>query len=203
MSVKEFKKNRKLAATKGQSNEYDKAGIDPFSRPPAGYSLTQSPNKWAWERPPTHTTVEEAFENLRSRMLAPAERFDLIRLMDAGVPIETLVRTITFGAFTEGLVSPDVAEMVNLPLATHLILEARRVGVTPRVDNNIKVDVTSDKEITNLMKSLNPEKYLSLFDKDAPQEEALEDMPEDSKSKMEGFMASVKEETKQQENADG
>ena len=204
MSLMESKKNRRRQERTRQSTEYEEAGIDPFSRPPPGYGLTQSPNKWPWERPPTHTTVEEAFEDLKKRMLEPAERFDLVRLMDAGVPIETLVRTITFGAFTEGLMSPDVAEMVNIPLGAHLIVEARRAGITPKVDNNIKVEVTSDKDITNLMKSLNPEKYLAMVNGDASQEAPPESAPpENSKSKMEGFMASVEKEAKQQENADG
>ena len=136
MSVK---KQQRLAKARIQADNYDNVGGDPFSRSPAGYGLTQTPGKWPWDNPPEIVDVDDAFEDIKERMMVPAQRYDLLRLIDAGIPIETLVRTATFGAFTQGLITPDVAEMLNAPLSAHLLVEADRAGITPKFNNNVKI----------------------------------------------------------------
>jgi len=206
MSTKQYARNQKDAGTRQQASNYDESGIDPFSRAPAGYSLTQSPGKWPWESPPTHVSVDDAFEDIKNRMMAPEERYDLLRLIDAGVAIETLVRTATFGAFTQGIITPDVAEMLNVPLAAHLLVEADRAGITPKFSNNVKLDVLPDKEISNIMRSLNPKRYMQYAEGKAfPKTE--EGIPAENekpaKESMKGFMAPAKKDATQQENTDG
>lgn len=202
MSMKEYNRNQKRAVTRKQSDDYDKSGIDPFSRAPAGYGLTQSPGKWPWDNPPEIVDVDDAFENIKERMMVPEQRYDLLRLMDAGIAIETLVRTATFGAFTQGLITPDVAEMLNIPLSAHLLVEADRAGITPKFNNNVKLDVLPDKEIADIMRSLNPERFMEYVEGKA--NPSAEEAPaEPTKETMKGFMASMKEDVAQQENTDG
>lgn len=141
------------------SKSYESKGVDPFSRAPAGYSLTQTPNKWPWEKPPQHADLTDAFADIRKRLLDPEIRTDLLRLIDAGVPIESITRTITFGAFIKGTVSPDLAELLNIPISVHLTLDARRAGITPKFSNNIKNDSIPQHKIFDVMKELNPERY--------------------------------------------
>ena len=52
--------------SKAVSAEYDKKKRDLFSRPPAGYSLTQEPNKWPWDKPPQYTKIEDAYKSIRA-----------------------------------------------------------------------------------------------------------------------------------------
>ena len=137
------------------AKQYEDVGIDPFSAPPAGYSLTQPEGKWPWESSPTYVTVDEAYEAILSRIKVPEERMDLLNLMDAGVPIETLVRTITFTAFSKGLMTPDVAEIVNVPLSVYLLIEAQKAGITPRFNNNTKRESIPYDDILNIMSELN------------------------------------------------
>ena len=181
-------KSRQLAES------YENEGIDPFSRAPAGYSLTGTPNKWPWEKPPKFVDVEEAFDNIRGRMMKGEERFDLLRLMDSGIPIETLVRTAVFGAFTRGLVTPDVAEMLVPPLSVHLLIDARRSGISPKFNNNVKLDILPQEKIFDIMKELNPERYEEYLSGKALQEPNEEKQGESSdvRSKMKGFMLANK-----------
>ena len=69
MSMKEYNKNQRRASTRQQADNYDKSGIDPFSRAPAGYGLTQAPGKWPWDNPPEIVDVDDAFENIKKRMM--------------------------------------------------------------------------------------------------------------------------------------
>ncbi len=142
------------------AKQYEDIGIDPFSAPPAGYSLTQPEGKWPWEASPTYVTVDEAYEAILSRIKVPEERMDLLNLMDAGIPIETLVRTITFTAFSKGLMTPDVAEMVNVPLSVYLLVEAQKAGITPRFNNTTRRESIPYDDILNIMSELNPDRYM-------------------------------------------
>jgi len=189
MSVK---KQQRLAKARKQADNYDNVGTDPFSRAPAGYGLTQTPGKWPWDNPPTHVDLEDAFEDIKKRMLVPETRFDLLRLIDAGVPIETLVRTATFGAFTKGLITPDVAELLNVPLSAHLLVEARNAGLTPRFNNNVKLDVLPQDDVLEIMRRLNPKRYDEYLNGTAfKNQEGEQSNKEQPKKEMSGFMSAM------------
>tara|TARA_R110002020_G_scaffold454344_1_gene669733 strand:+ start:1743 stop:2297 length:555 start_codon:yes stop_codon:yes gene_type:complete len=169
--------------------KYEKAGIDPFSAPPAGYSLTQVEGKWPWEKPPTYTSVDEAYEAIIAKMKSPEERMDILNLMEAGLPIETIVRTITFTAFTKGLISPDLAELVTVPLSFNLLLEARKAGITPKFNNNPTRESIPFENILELMSELNPkrfEEYLSETEEEKPEQ------PLDADTSKTSFMNDMK-----------
>ena len=122
------------------SQIYDEKNIDLFSRPPAGYSLTQTPEKW----------------------LKPSALYDTLNLLDAGISVETIVRSITFAAFTKGLINPDVAELLLPPLGLLLTLEARKAGISATVRSNITPTTIPENEILDIMKDLRPEKYYTM-----------------------------------------
>jgi len=203
MSAKQHKKQQKLVKARKQADNYDELGIDPFSRAPAGYGLTQTPGKWPWDNPPTHVVLEDAYDDMKKRMMVPETRYDLIRLMDAGVAIETLVRTMTFGAFTEGLVTPDVAELLNIPLSTFLLIEARRAGLTPKFNNNVKLDVLPDEQIFDIMRDLNPKRYNEYLNGTAFPKEEEEGSKEQPKKEMGGFMSAMTSSKQEQEAVNG
>lgn len=166
--------------SKAVSAEYDKKKLDLFSRPPAGYSLTQEPNKWPWDRPPQYTKIEDAYKSIRTKMLEPSALYDILNLLDAGISVETIIRSVTFGAFTQGIVNPDLAELLLPPLCIMLTLEASKAGISPTVRSNIKIDTIPEETILDIMKDLRPEKYYELLEmaekgssKDAVEEEVL------------------------------
>jgi|TARA_R100000030_G_scaffold18421_2_gene12745 hypothetical protein len=145
-----------------KKENYDRDKIDPFSVPPAGYGLTTAPGKWAWEQPPEHVNVEDAFEEIKAKMMIPANRMTMIQLVDAGVPIETLTRTITFTGFTQGKFTPDVAELLNPVVAGFIAIQADKAGITPRMLNNPPETSIDDDVVFDIMKELNPVKYRKL-----------------------------------------
>ena len=165
-------------ATKKQTRlreQYDKEGIDPFSAPPAGYSLTSPPGKWAWEQPPQHVDVEEAFDEIKSKMMVPENRMTMVQLMDAGIPIETLARTITFTGFTQGKFTPDVAELLNPLVSIYMAIQADKAGITPRMLNNPPESAIDIETVSTIMKDLNPDRYIELLNKSTKEEEAMEE----------------------------
>ena len=165
-------------ATKKQTRlreQYDSAGIDPFSMPPAGHSLTTPPGKWAWEQPPQHVDLEEAYDEIKSKMMIPENRITMLQLMDAGIPIETLVRTITFTGFTQGKFTPDVAELLNPLVGIYMAIQADKAGITPRMLNNPPESAIDIETVSTIMKDLNPDRYLQLLNKPTEEEEMVEE----------------------------
>ena len=157
-----------------KQENYDRDKIDPFSAPPAGYALTTAPGKWAWEQPPQHVDVEDAFEEIKAKMMIPANRMTMIQLVDAGVPIETLTRTITFTGFTQGKFTPDVAELLNPVVAGFIAIQADKAGITPRMLNNPPKTSIDDDTVFEIMKDLNPERYVQLATQSVEEEEQEE-----------------------------
>ena len=75
---------------------------DPFDAPIPGQSLTDEPGNYPWEHAPQFTDVDEVIGNLYDSLTKPNIARQLIAMLDAGVPVEAIVRVITFGGFMEG-----------------------------------------------------------------------------------------------------
>lgn len=109
--------------------------IDRFNAPPPGHSLTSEPQKWAWEKPAEYSSPEEAMEWVVSRIEQPEVEENFLRLMLSGVPIEAMTNTITFTGFTEGYWSPDMSEILKMPIAMHFIGLALENGIPATIFN--------------------------------------------------------------------
>lgn len=103
--------------------------INPFDAPVPGQSLTDTPGNYPWEHPPKHTNPEELLENLWERITTPQALEEMIAMMDAGVPVEAIVRVITFAGFTEGEFSPDVGFLIIEPLMEMVTAIGVRAGI--------------------------------------------------------------------------
>jgi len=151
---------------KGNPELISKINTDPFDMPVPGQSLTGEPQKWPWENPTQFTDVDEALMHVVEKVRgdeASQKAFDqVIRL---GMPLESIVNTITFGGFIEGLWTVDIAELLKPPLMAFLMLYANEKEL-PFVafNNNEKPDKTfvDDMSINELMattKEMNPTHY--------------------------------------------
>ena len=148
---------------KGNPELISKINTDPFDMPVPGQSLTGEPQKWPWENPTQFTDVDEALIHVVEKVRgdeASQKAFDqVIRL---GMPLESIVNTITFGGFIEGLWTVDIAELLKPPLMAFLMLYANEKEL-PFVafNNNEKPDKTfvDDMSMNELMattKEMNP-----------------------------------------------
>ena len=109
--------------------------IDRFNAPPPGHSLTGEPQKWAWEKPAEYSDPEEAMEWVVSRIEQPEVEENFLRLLLSGVPIEAMTNTITFTGFTEGYWSPDMSEILKMPIAMHFMGLALENGIPATIFN--------------------------------------------------------------------
>jgi hypothetical protein len=144
-----------LNSTTGIKDE----GIDPFDAPTPGASLTDEPGKWAWEQPPKLLIPSEAINFILMRLADDDNFNNLMGLMYGGVTIESITKVLTFNAFSEGLITPDIAEMINPYIFFHIMAIARKTGIKARLLND---PAKSIADVPDIMKDLRPDEYKKL-----------------------------------------
>ena len=134
---------------------------DRFNAPPPGHSLTSEPQKWAWEKPAEYSNPEEAMEWVVGRIEQPEVEENFLRLMLGGVPIEAITNTITFTGFTEGYWSPDMSEILKMPIAMHFI------GLA--LENNIPATIfNKDPNLAKEEGRIPEEKVMAIMEQNRP-----------------------------------
>ena len=139
---------------------------DKLDVPIPGQSFTDEPGKWAWERPARYNTEEDCFLHVVDQIEKDEQsRDEMLKLMMAGIPLEQIVNTISFGGFTEGQWSVDLAELIKFPVLMHLANMAVEENIPVKVfsDNTVKrkeqgEGMDSDTLLT-LMRQNNPEAF--------------------------------------------
>jgi len=111
---------------------------DPFSKAPPGYSLTQAPGKWPWEKPPQFTDADDAIEFILSKVETTEGQNKYLKLMVSGISIEEIVNSISVAGFQQGYFNPDVAELIKMPMAIYFMDMAEQ--------NDIYVNVFATKD---------------------------------------------------------
>ena len=165
--------------------------IDRFNAPPPGHSLTSEPQKWAWEKPAEYTVPEEAMAWVVSRVEQPEVEENFLRLMLSGVPIEAITNTITFTGFTEGYWSPDMSELLKMPIAMHFIGLALENGIPATIFNKDpelakEEGMISEEKVMSIMEENRPDMYEKIMyatdllleeDEEMPEEQGAEAPP--------------------------
>lgn len=100
-----------------------------LSGPIPGQSLTHAPKAMAWEQPPQFTKLSQAMNWLMDQMTNGQYMKQLLHLMDAGMPIEAITRTILFSGFTQGKWTPDLGMLMYKPVMMALMAIAKRAGI--------------------------------------------------------------------------
>tara|TARA_R100000808_G_C2116289_1_gene128811 strand:+ start:280 stop:906 length:627 start_codon:yes stop_codon:yes gene_type:complete len=135
--------------------------VDRFNAPPPGHSLTSEPQKWAWEKPAEYSSPEEAMEWVVSRIEQPEVEENFLRLMLSGVPIEAMTNTITFTGFTEGYWSPDMSEILKMPIAMHFMGLALENSIPATIFNK-------DPELAKEEGMIPEEKVMAIMEENRP-----------------------------------
>ena len=122
--------------------------FDPFSAPIPGQSLTDEPGNYPWEHAPKNTDPETIVNDLFMRMTQPEA---LLVMLDAGVPVEAIVRVMVFTGFAEGEFNPDVGFIIIEPLMEAVATIGLRAGV-----KNLKLSIsdTGNKDFRKTMSEL-------------------------------------------------
>jgi|DEB0MinimDraft_6_1074348.scaffolds.fasta_scaffold03171_5 hypothetical protein len=150
-----------------------------FNQPPPGHSLTDTPGKWAWERPTEFTGPSEAMDALLDSIQKPEVEESMIQLMASGVSIEEICNTMTKLGFMEGKFTADVAEILKPNLGVYLMGLAVEAGI----DNVTKVVATmdgiprtnygmDDMQLLKIMKDRNPDLHKQITNEMPRREQA-------------------------------
>ena len=131
-------------------DEFGEGIGNPFDTPVPGQSLTDEPGNYPWEHPPQYVTTDGAADHLWNRMSEPEFAEQIIAMLDAGVPVEAIGRTVLFGGFLKGKFSPDVAFIIAEPVMKMIAT----IGVIAGVED-IKMsmdDITNKKEVRSAVR---------------------------------------------------
>jgi hypothetical protein len=90
--------------------------------PTPGQSLLTEPKSQAWERPPQYSDPQDAADYVWRMLTKPAVTKSTLTMLDQGVPVEALARTLVFKGFSDGKWSIDTGMLifrsVNLMIAS-------------------------------------------------------------------------------------
>lgn len=104
-----------------------------FGSPIPGSSLTKEFGNANYEKPPQFTKLTDAINYLVEQLLDPFYSKQLLQLIDAGMAIEAIARTLIFTGFSLGRWTPDLAMLLYKPLMLFLVAFAHRAGLKDAV----------------------------------------------------------------------
>ena len=132
-------------------NNLTEVEYSPFDTPIPGQSLTDEPGNYPWEHPPQYTDVDEILDKMYDTLTKPTIARQLISMLDAGVPVEAIVRVMVFTGFAEGEFNPDVGFIIIEPLMEAVATIGLRAGV-----KNLKLSIsdTGNKDFRKTMSEL-------------------------------------------------
>lgn len=169
--------------------EFDK--ITAMAAPP-GHSLTDTPGKWPWEKPPQFANPDDALDFILDKLEEPMIRKDMLRMMVAGISVQELVSQIAFKGFMQGYYSPDVAELLKPSIGVYLYKEALEEGFEPRmmVDDKEEEGVlegeVDDVSFFKIMQERNPELFEAMNEEINRQERMeIEGLEQDERTPVE------------------
>tara|TARA_R100000664_G_scaffold13891_2_gene21977 strand:- start:5475 stop:5993 length:519 start_codon:yes stop_codon:yes gene_type:complete len=123
--------------------------VDPFDAPVPGQSLTDEPGNYPWEHPPQFSDPEEVLDILFDKLGEPEVVEQVIAMLDSGVPVEAIVRVMTFSGFMNGKFNPDVGFLIVQPLMNMVSAIGIRAGIS-KLKLSLE-DLSNDDFITSMV----------------------------------------------------
>lgn len=111
--------------------------------PIPGQSLTLEPGNAAWERPPKYASVDDAFQAYLDKFDDPESKDALFQLVETGLPLTTLVTTLTREAVRAGVHTVDASVVLQPAIHEYIRNLADSAGISYVEDAR---DVTKDKK---------------------------------------------------------
>ena len=84
------------------TTSYEEPTVNRFDAPIPGQYLTDTPGNYPWEHAPKTASIEEATDSVYESLMQPENMERMFTLLRMGIPIEALVKIITFSGFLEG-----------------------------------------------------------------------------------------------------
>ena len=134
--------------------QYEEPTINPFNAPIPGQGLTDEPGNYPWEHPPQFPEIEDAADFIYERLSNPKQLKRLLTMMRIGVPIEALVKVITFSGFLEGKFTVDVAKLLEPIVAMQIMSKAQVAEVPAKINLEDTEDTEFYKDMAKVKKSI-------------------------------------------------
>jgi len=148
---------------------YEEPSTNMFDAPIPGQSLTDEPGNYPWEHPPQTASIEEATDAVYESIMDKENMARMFTLLRMGIPIEALVKVITFSGFLEGKWTVDVAKLLEPIVAMMIAGEAALAEIPAKVnmgdaeDENFfrdmaerKLDMKQNKEMQKMNLEMSP-----------------------------------------------
>jgi hypothetical protein len=143
---------------------YEEPSVNKFDAPLPGQSLTDEPGNYPWEHPPKTPSIEEATDYVYESMMKPENLERMFTLLRMGIPIEALVKIITFAGFLEGRWTVDTAKLLE-PIVAMMVAGEAAIAEIPAKIN------MGDAENTEFFKDMSERK------RDMIQAKEVKEMP--------------------------
>lgn len=124
-----------------------------LSGPMPGENLTQPLGNRPWQKPPQYTTVDQVMHSVMQSFQDKETVHKLLASLEAGAPMDTLLRTILMHGFSEGKWTYHLGVLVAAPLGALLHRIAKQAGVkyipsykNPKKDTYAVYDMVAKKK---------------------------------------------------------
>ena len=134
--------------------QYEEPTNNPFNAPIPGQGLTDEPGNYPWEHPPQFPAIEDAADFIYERLSNPKQLKRLLTMMRIGVPIEALVKVITFSGFLEGKFTVDVARLLEPIVAMQIMSKAQVAEIPAKINLEDTEDTEFYKDMAKVKKSI-------------------------------------------------
>ena len=103
-----------------------------------GISLTDTPGKFPWDKPPRLNTPDEALDYVTEMLKDPPVMEIIVDLLEVGMTPKFLATSIVKAGWAGNLWNPDVAELIKFPVGALVTI----IGIEADVD----IDYIDEKE---------------------------------------------------------
>lgn len=170
--------------TMQEQGAYTEPEDNAFDAPIPGQSLTDEPGNYPWEHAPQTASIEEATDYVYESIMKPKNMERMFTMLRMGIPIEALVKVITFSGFLEGKWTVDVAKLLEPIVAMMITGEASLANIPAKVN-------LGDASDEDFFKDMSERKY-DMKQKEEQMEKELE-MPGNNTPDVKGLMAKLGE----------
>tara|TARA_R100001510_G_C7655838_1_gene215285 strand:+ start:492 stop:980 length:489 start_codon:yes stop_codon:yes gene_type:complete len=123
--------------------------INPFDAPVPGQSLTDTPKNYPWENPARFSKLEDSSLHIWKELNKKDTLKRIIVLLEAGISLEALTRTIVFSGFIEGAYSVDSALLLTPIVQKMLFSIGKAAGIS-----NLKITNPKKNKTEQMIKDL-------------------------------------------------
>ena len=126
-----------------------------FNKAVPGEAITNTPGQYPFNQAPLLVSPVESMEHVLNSYLSGNNSEEVLKLIIAGVTLETLANMIVKTFFMEGTFTVDIAEIIKPALVLHLLADARDAGVKNiRIMNDSNVPEISPEEFIAMRNEL-------------------------------------------------